>query len=90
MLREALAIRLTKLGADHLATAKTSSDLDSVLLDRPAYAEAEPLLIRAHAVRSKQLGAAHAQTRAAADALVKLYSSSGKPAEAAKFSAVQK
>jgi tetratricopeptide (TPR) repeat protein len=83
LLRQALAIREAKLGADHPSLAKTRFELGTLLIERSAYAEAEPLLIRAHEARAKQFGAANAQTRAALDALVRLYSAWGKPEKAA-------
>ena len=50
-----LAIRLAKLGEDHVATAASRYELGVVLLERAAYGEAEPLLLRAHDVRLKNL-----------------------------------
>lgn len=83
LLRQALTIRIAKLGKDHLRLAKTRFELGTLLLERSAYSEAEPLLVRAHEVRASQLGTAHAETQAAADALVQLYTAWGKPEKAA-------
>lgn len=83
LLRQALAIRVAKLGEDHLSLARTRFDLGTLLLERSAYSEAEPLLVRAHAARAKRLGADDAQTRAAVDALNRLYAAWNKPEKAA-------
>jgi serine/threonine protein kinase len=79
LLRQALAIRVAKLGEEHLSLAKTRFELGTLLLERSAYDEAESLLTRAYEIRSKQLGPSNAQTRAAADSLVQLYTAWGKP-----------
>jgi serine/threonine protein kinase/tetratricopeptide (TPR) repeat protein len=85
LLRQALAIRVAKLGEEHPSLARTRFDLGEVLLERSAFAEAEPLLLKAHETRAKQLGTDHEQTRAVADALVRLYSASGRPDKAVPF-----
>jgi hypothetical protein len=78
-----LAIRAAKLGEEHLSLAKTRFELGTLLLERSAYSEAEPLLIRAYDVRAHRLGVNHPQTRAALEALSNLYVAAGKPEKAA-------
>ncbi|HEY5756676.1 MAG TPA: tetratricopeptide repeat protein, partial [Steroidobacter sp.] len=79
LLRQALAIRVSKLGEEHLSLAKTRFELGTLLLERAAYDEAEQLLTRAYEIRTKQLGSTNTQTQAALDSLMQLYTAWGKP-----------
>jgi serine/threonine-protein kinase len=53
LLREALAIRTAKLGAEHPATAETTRALGENLVALGRYAEAESLLVASHAILSR-------------------------------------
>ena len=53
LLREALAIRTAKLGAEHPGTAETTRALGENLVALGRYAEAESLLVASHAILSR-------------------------------------
>jgi tetratricopeptide (TPR) repeat protein len=53
LLREALAIRITKLGAEHPATSETTRALGENLAALGRYADAESLLVASHAILSR-------------------------------------
>jgi tetratricopeptide (TPR) repeat protein len=59
MLREGLAIRRERLGADHPLTASSISSLATLLRDRGNVGEAEPLFREALAIRRRILGEQH-------------------------------
>jgi hypothetical protein len=56
-----------------------------LLLDQRRFEEAEPLALRALAIRDSTSGPADADTRQSMDQVIKLYQAWGKPERAAKY-----
>jgi tetratricopeptide (TPR) repeat protein len=74
LLRQALAIQVSKLPDGHPSTADTWLALGEVLTESRQFAEAERLLLRAREVMKKTYGAEAAETRDVSAALDKLHS----------------
>jgi tetratricopeptide (TPR) repeat protein len=87
--RRSLALALETNGPDHADTAASYHRLGRLLRDEKQYAEAEPHLLRASAIREKVLGADARPTHESIEALIRLYEAWGKP-DAAKALAASK
>ena len=81
--RDALALAQSTLPADHPDLTRARRQLGNLLVAGGRYADAEPLLLAAAQEREKRFGLAHANTRASAADLVRLYTAWGRPDEIA-------
>ncbi|KAH0536621.1 hypothetical protein FGG08_006515 [Glutinoglossum americanum] len=81
-LAEALAIRETVLGPDHISTLDTVHNLGALYRGQAKFAEAEAMYDRALAGKEKALGPDHTSTLDTVHNLGALYSDQGKFAEA--------
>jgi eukaryotic-like serine/threonine-protein kinase len=83
--RECLAILEEVHPEHHQELAHNRSRFGALLVAQARYSEAEPLLLRAYRVLQEQLGSEHARTRQAAQRLVELYETWGRPESAAEY-----
>jgi serine/threonine-protein kinase len=87
LLREAWALASERLLPRHVVRAEAASALGSIYVARQRYADAEPLLVAAYEGLLASRGSGHASTTKALDRLVRLYLSSGRPSDAARYRA---
>jgi len=85
VLRAELSRQPSRMAGNDLYRALAQYELGMALLDLRAYEEAESNLLAAYRVRLDRYGATNVRTRAAADALAKLYTAVGNPDKAAAF-----
>ncbi len=71
--QQALNIRQTQLGIDHLSTATSLNNLAGLYQSQGRYAEAEPLYLRALDICERQLGAEHPDTASSLNSLGSFY-----------------
>jgi tetratricopeptide (TPR) repeat protein len=80
--QEALTIRETALGPNHLEVAATLNSLGGLYAVRDDYSAAEPLLIRALAIREQSAGPDDRRTAESVNNLALLYAAQGRHADA--------
>jgi tetratricopeptide (TPR) repeat protein len=80
--QEALAIRETALGPNHLEVAATLNSLGGLYGLSDDYSAAEPLLVRALAIREQSAGADDRRTGESVNNLALLYAAQGRHADA--------
>ncbi|HZE74434.1 MAG TPA: tetratricopeptide repeat protein [Gemmatimonadales bacterium] len=83
--REALALATRNKTIAPVAYEWIDYRLAGLLLDQRRFEEAEPLALRALAIRDSANGQADADTRQSMDQVIKLYQGWGKPEWAAKY-----
>lgn len=83
LFREAMRINEVALGEAHWVTSYFRSGLGACLTALGRYAEAEPLLLEAHAVLRRERGDGNTYTRTVRDRLLALYEAWGRPGRAA-------
>jgi len=81
----ALAIRETKLGPDHPATAETLALLADLYRDSGELARAEPLYLRALEIREAKLGSDHPDTARTLREYARMLELASRDAEAAEL-----
>jgi tetratricopeptide (TPR) repeat protein len=83
--KQALAIGLAGMAADHPDIARTRRQLGTLLVAARRFGEAETQLLAAADAREKRLGRDHATTKAAAEDVARMYDAWGKPEQAAAW-----
>lgn len=86
--RAVLALRREALTSEHRYTMDTASDLASSLIEVGEFAEAEALLQEAFELFSENRGVDDIRTQRAINRLIRLYSRTDRPDEAARFEAM--
>jgi eukaryotic-like serine/threonine-protein kinase len=87
VLRAELTRQPSRIATNDIYRALLHFELGVTLLDLRAFSDAEPHLVKAHAIRVERFGADHSRTTTATAALVKLYTAMQKPEKAAQFKA---
>ena len=87
LLRNALDISRTALGADHVQVGLFQRDLGATLMRLQRHVEAEEFLLRANSLLQTELGD-HQETRRTVSWLVELYETWDKPDQAAEYRAL--
>jgi tetratricopeptide (TPR) repeat protein len=85
LMREALEGFREVVGESHPFTLETLGGLAKALLGLAKLAEAEALALENHRLRGERFGADHSLTVEAADVLVEIYETTGRPEEASRF-----
>lgn len=85
LLRRALDTERGARASGDRRIARAQAALGACLVEQHRFVEAEPLLLAAHHTLAGERGVREPLHRVAADALVKLYTLSGRPADAARY-----